>query len=622
LLLAACGGGGGSAGGGGSTPSFLIGGNVSGLISGRSLTLQDNGSNNTIVSDNGAFSFSTTVASGAAYAVTVLTQPPGQNCSVANGSGAANAGNVSNVSVVCVAKPYTIGGSVSGLAGTLVLQDNRGDNLSLSADGAFVFASPVAAGAAYGVTVLTQPHGQQCSVSAGSGTVGSANVADVALLCLAEVWSWVGGSSTTGAAGVYGTLGASSDITMPGARENASAWADTAGSLSVFGGQGYDAAGTLGDLNDLWTYCLCTGVRAWTWVSGSDRVNATGVYGTLGTAEAGNVPGARHGAGAWTDQYGNFWLFGGQGIDSAGTKDLLNDLWKFTPSIGTWAWVSGAKLAHAGGVYGSRGVSAASNMPGARSAASTWFDASGNLWLFGGQGLDANGTAGALNDLWVFSSSNGGWIWVSGSSLVDAAGVYGGLGTASAANAPGSRQAANAWIDPSGMLWLFGGQGRDAAGATGALNDLWKFNPADGTWMWVSGASQVNATGVYGTLGTASPGNAPGARQGANALIDASGTLWLFGGHGLDSAGTAGELSDLWKFNPAGASWTWVSGAKTVNAAGVYGTLGAVSASNSPGARSAGFTWADPAGKLWLFGGRGYGAAGSGLLNDMWEYTP
>ena len=52
---------------------------------------------------------------------------------------------------------YSVGGNVSGLSGTVVLQDNGGDDLSVSANGAFTFATKLADGAAYSVTVKTQP---------------------------------------------------------------------------------------------------------------------------------------------------------------------------------------------------------------------------------------------------------------------------------------------------------------------------------------------------------------------------------------------------------------------------------------------------------------------------------
>ena len=70
------------------------------------------------------------------------------------------------------AAAFTVGGTVSGLSGTVVLQDNGGDNLSVTANGSFTFATALAAGAAYSVTVKTNPSGQTCTVSSGSGTVG------------------------------------------------------------------------------------------------------------------------------------------------------------------------------------------------------------------------------------------------------------------------------------------------------------------------------------------------------------------------------------------------------------------------------------------------------------------
>ena len=72
---------------------------------------------------------------------------------------------------------------MSGLSGTVVLQDNGGDNLSDSALGGFTFATGLTAGSAYNVTVETNPAGQTCSVANGSGTVESADITNVAVTC-------------------------------------------------------------------------------------------------------------------------------------------------------------------------------------------------------------------------------------------------------------------------------------------------------------------------------------------------------------------------------------------------------------------------------------------------------
>ena len=47
----------------------------------------------------------------------------------------------------------------------------------------FTFVTPVASGQAYNVTVLTQPAGQTCSVTNGSGTIGNAAVSNVEVTC-------------------------------------------------------------------------------------------------------------------------------------------------------------------------------------------------------------------------------------------------------------------------------------------------------------------------------------------------------------------------------------------------------------------------------------------------------
>ena len=66
-----------------------------------------------------------------------------------------------------------------------MLQDNGGDDLTVSANGPFSFATKLAGGAAYNVTVKTNPSGQSCSVANGSGTIAAADVTNVAVTCAA-----------------------------------------------------------------------------------------------------------------------------------------------------------------------------------------------------------------------------------------------------------------------------------------------------------------------------------------------------------------------------------------------------------------------------------------------------
>ena len=172
-----------------------------------------------------------------------------------------------------------------------------------------------------------------------------------------KVWSWMGGNATStgcstpeqspviicgGHPGVYGVVGLSAANNIPGARAGAASWIDGARNLWLLGGQGYDSAHNIGNLNDLWRFS--PSLNRWTWM-GSASVEGDcifapagmmfcegqpGVYGNLGTPALENAPGGRFGAATWKDNDGNFWLFGGDGADHTG-KDMgvLNDLWEY-----------------------------------------------------------------------------------------------------------------------------------------------------------------------------------------------------------------------------------------------------------------------------------------------------
>jgi N-acetylneuraminic acid mutarotase len=523
---------------------------------------------------------------------------------------------------------FTIGGTISGLnANASVVLVNGATTVTITptTTSTWVFPSPFPADSSYSVTVLTQPAGEVCEVTSGSSAATlTADVNNVTVACSNHgQWIWQGGSNTVNAVGIYGTQGATSASNVPGARYSASSWTDASGTFWLFGGVGYDSTGAVGDLDDLWQYSPGTGL--WTWVSGGNADNASGVYGTQGTASAGNLPGARYSASSWTDSKGNLWLFGGYGYGSTGSAGYLSDLWEYSPGTGLWTWVSGGSADNASGVYGTQGVTSASNVPGARYSASSWADSSGNLWLFGGHGYDSTGAVGDLNDLWEYSPSSAEWTWISGGDTDNASGAYGTLGAAAAGNVPGARQAANSWIDSSGNLWLFGGYGygsTESLGDLGYLNDLWEYSPSSAEWTWISGGSGENAGAVYGTEGTASAGNVPGARQAASSWIDSSGNLWLLGGVGYDLAGSLGALNDLWQYTPSTGQWTWVDGSNTPNDPGAYGAQGTTSASTAPGARYSASSWIDSSGNFWLFGGAGYGSTGNGYLNDLWQFEP
>jgi hypothetical protein len=600
-------------------------------------SLQDGTGQTIDLSANGSFSFPNPDSS---YAVSVQIQPsnPAQTCTVTNGSGTATA-NVTNISINCGG---TVGGVVYGLTGSgLVLEDNVGDKASVSANGNFTFSTVFASGVTYNVTILSQPTSpsQNCAVTNGSGTV-TVNVS-LQVVC-GNQWSWVSGSNAFLQPGTYGVKGTPASTNIPGSRSAMVSWKDKTGNLRLYSGEGDDFSPpyAFAFYGDFWELSPTTGY--WTWQGGVEGQNAgIGVWGSQGKAASTNTPGYRSNSSNWVDSSGNLWLFGGYSSSSTGSGGSLNDMWEYSQSLSQWIWMGGSSLVEQPGIYGVQGSpGSGTSIPGSRALAMSWTDASGNFWLFGGSGYDSAATVGYLNDLWKFNPALGAygeWTWMGGNTTVPAAntgqnGIYGQQGTPVSGNLPGGRGEATTWTDSSGKFWLFGGSGYDSAGNFGDLNDLWKFDPALGTygeWAWMGGSNTVpeygGQTGVYGTLGTPASGNIPGGRQGAVSWIDASGNFWLFGGLGYDSAGNYGYLNDLWKYTPSATGdtgeWTWMAGSNLANQQGVLDT--ATPSSNVPPGLTDAAGWTDSSGNLWLFGGDTINSPGAtGSVNGLWEYKP
>jgi len=181
------------------THKYTVGGNVSGLIG--TLSLSNNGSNVQAISADGHFTFSTQLTNGSAYAVSIHTQPNHQTCTVSNGTGTIKGANVANVAVTCTTDTYQVGGIVSGLVGTVVLQNNDADEQTISTDGKFTFSTQLTSGSAYLVTIKNQPQDQTCIVNQGTGTIDGASVDTISVTCTTNTYT-VGGTMS----GLTGTM--------------------------------------------------------------------------------------------------------------------------------------------------------------------------------------------------------------------------------------------------------------------------------------------------------------------------------------------------------------------------------------------------------------------------------
>lgn len=502
-----------------SVNTYTIGGLITGLNS-SGLVLSNGADTLTISAGTTAFVFATKLPMSATYTVAVQTQPSGIQCQVSNGSGTVGSAAVTNILVACGQWTWVGGSDLSGGAATYGTQGTPAvGNIPGARDGSASWIDGSGKLWLFGGISGNSYYNDLWSYDPSSGA-----------------WTWVSGSAMSNASGVYGMQNVAAAGNTPGARTLATSWIDSTGNLWLFGGQGYDSAGASGSLNDLWKFNIAQG--KWTWVSGANTAwaagaappanapggrggasgwidasgnlwlfggngtqgptndlwefvpgmaqwslisgtqtaNANGIYGMQNTAAATNVPGSRSQAAAWIDSAGNLWLFGGSGFGAIGGAGLLSDLWSFDPTAGQWTWVGGFNTINGASNYGTTSTTAVL-IPGARLGASAAADASGNLWLFGGDGYDSAGKLGTLNDAWEYSVSAKQWFWISGSQRNGAAGVYGTLGMGAPGDTPGSRTTGTAWIDATGNFWLFGGDGSDSAGTSGPLNDLWKFTP-------------------------------------------------------------------------------------------------------------------------------------------------
>jgi len=166
-------------------PAFQVGGMVAGLEA--PMVLELNGSERVSVSGPGAFRFATLLHDTEPYVVTVVAATANTRWTLARAAGTIAGADVTDVAVDCVGL-RRIGGTVSGLRGGLILQNNGGDDLVVQADGAFVFPTLLPAGAAYDVRVKFKPASQRVVVRAASGTVGGGDVLDVEIACAEKAW--------------------------------------------------------------------------------------------------------------------------------------------------------------------------------------------------------------------------------------------------------------------------------------------------------------------------------------------------------------------------------------------------------------------------------------------------
>jgi gliding motility-associated-like protein len=436
------------------------------------------------------------------------------------------------------------------------------------------------------------------------------------------MWTWIGGNKTTNNTGSYNSKGSPSVNNLPGARMNAVTWKDNNGNFWLFGGEGMvsqkekqtGGGGSTTDGNG-------TGGNT----GGGNSGN--GENGNNGNGDNGNGNGdddhsgdkngnnGHHGEGNNGNGNGN----GGSGrndghdVELESDDGLLNDLWMFSPSTNEWTFVGGTDKLNERGEYGPLGETSAGTYPGARSQASGWTDNNGNLWLFGGSGYTSKSNVSALNDVWKYSTGNRQWTWMNGSKNGNDIAHFGDKGVFAADNLPRGRHGSATWSDGDGNLWMFGGGTN-----TELYCDLWKYNSQSNQWAWISGSKDSDHAPVFKGKGIPDKDGNPGARMMAAGWVDASGNLWLFGGSGYGRQTGTSFVNNLWKYDVATGTWTFVKGEAEVLSKAEYGNKGELSNANNPAGTANYASWKDQQGNFWLFGGQ----SSAGFLNQIWKFAP
>jgi uncharacterized repeat protein (TIGR03803 family) len=132
--------------------------------------------------------------SGASYSVTVGTQPTGETCTVASGTGTIQSANVANVVVTCSNRAYFVSGTIRGLNGSGLVLANGADALAVNSGAtSFTLPNPVAYTSSYVVAVQKQPAGLACAVGNGTGTMPASAMTNVTISCTDQPFS-VGGT--------------------------------------------------------------------------------------------------------------------------------------------------------------------------------------------------------------------------------------------------------------------------------------------------------------------------------------------------------------------------------------------------------------------------------------------
>ena len=177
LTLSAC---------GGSDGNMVLGGQFSGVTK-TGLVLTNNGGSDLAVTPTGTgtgeFYFPGLLESDDKYDVQVKSIPSNaQKCEAFYNTGRV-VYDVLSVRIICTLNQHELKGTVTGLTGANLVLVNGSDKVAVPAGATSFSMAKINEDAPYGITVLTQPDNQTCTVTNGTGKMGATDVTNVAVAC-------------------------------------------------------------------------------------------------------------------------------------------------------------------------------------------------------------------------------------------------------------------------------------------------------------------------------------------------------------------------------------------------------------------------------------------------------
>lgn len=179
---------------GGEDANLLLRVGISG-VNKEGLTIRNNGGAALAVPANSTiFDFPDLIPADSDYNVEVVTSPSNAVCSVSNGKGKTGQFSPNNIAVVCVINMYNVKGTVTGLKTDGLIVINGSERVSIPANAtSFTLtkygtdgkptSGQVGDGYPYGLAIFQQPTGATCTLANGTGTMGAADVTNVAITC-------------------------------------------------------------------------------------------------------------------------------------------------------------------------------------------------------------------------------------------------------------------------------------------------------------------------------------------------------------------------------------------------------------------------------------------------------